>query len=519
MVMVRLQKRLGEAIVIGHHPTLSILLFITVFAVLTTSVGFNLLCVANEQWYRSAEVWDQVVLDGILHSQQIHHFSQMGAYTRPSTPSMAVGGPYPPYALFASGSTEGDFVPYPSQFGLQAVIFGVLYDWLHLPMTVIIAVNALLSVSVLSAIYLALIYEFGALPGAAGTLTFALSPWIVVFAKSLYWAIWTWLLPVLLALLCGRLMYRSVPNAIMVGIAFFILFLLKFLCGYDYITTIILCSAAPVIYYGLKSARPASVIVGGMAVVGLAACLAFASAVSLQALRIADNFSDGINIVWKDAHKRTMAMSSTTQDVAEVSCSYLADVAARQDCKDAISASLNSSTVGVVAVYMTFRDFLPWLNGPGYDLDRTTASALKKAVSQGKFGQLVSVIGRVDRHEVVGTLVTAIQGLCGLALLAATTILMLRDRRRALPFGGLIYTSFLGAVSWFVLAKGHSQIHTHLNYIIWYIGFVPFSVLYLVWRHQGDRLPHSRYSRRLTLSGFGSGPRASVRRDGCRASC
>ena len=352
----------------------------------------------------------------------------------------------------------------------KMLIFGVLYYWLNLPMTVIVAVNSLLSVSVLSAIYLALIYEFGALPGAAAILTFALSPWIVVFANSLYWVIWTWFLPVLFALLFGRLMYRSLPNAVMVGIGFFILFLFKFLCGYDYITTIVLCSAAPIIYYGLKSARPASVIAGAMAVVGLAACLAFASAVSLQALRIADNFSDGINIILNNAQKRTMAMYSTAQDVAEFGCSHVTDVAARQDCKDGLITSLNSPIVGVVAVYMTFRDFLPWLNGPGYDLDQTTASALKKSVSQVNFGQLVSVIERIDRHEVVSTLVTAVQGLCGLALLTATTIFLLRDRRRALPLAGLIYTSFLGAVSWFVLAKGHSQIHTWLNYIVWYIG-------------------------------------------------
>jgi hypothetical protein len=482
--MVRLQKQFGEAILIGRQPALSILLFITVLAVLTMSVGFNLLRVTNERWYRSAETYDadQVVLDGILHSQQIRHFSRMGAYTRPSVNPREANRAY---ALFASGNTEGDFVPYPSQFGLQGLIFDVLYHWLNLPMTVIVAVNALLSVSVLSAIYLALIYEFGALPGAAAILTFALSPWIVVFANSLYWVIWTWFLPVLLALLFGRLMYRSLPNAIMVGIVFFILFLFKFLCGYDYITAIVLCSAAPIIYYGVKSARPAPVIFGSMAVVGLAACLAFASAVSLQALRIADNFSDGINIVWNNAQKRTMAMSSTARDVAEVSCSYLADVAARQDCKDGIYASLNSSIVGVVSLYMAFKDFLPWLNGPGYDLDHTTTSALKKAVSQENFGQLVSVIERIDRHEVVSALVTAVQALCGVALLTATTILMLRDRRRALPFSGLICISFLGAVSWFVLAKGDSQIHTHLNYIVWYIGFVPFSVLYLVWRHQG----------------------------------
>lgn len=31
---------------------------------------------------------------------------------------------------------------------------------------------------------------------------------------------------------------------------------------------------------------------------------------------------------------------------------------------------------------------------------------------------------------------------------------------------------FLTAVSWFVLAKSHSYIHTHMNYVLWYFGFV-----------------------------------------------
>jgi hypothetical protein len=69
-----------------------------------------------------------------------------------------------------------------------------------------------------------------------------------------------------------------------------------------------------------------------------------------------------------------------------------------------------------------------------------------------------------------------------LALLTATVIFTLKYGHRALPFAGLVFTSFIAAVSWFVLAKGHSQVHTFLNYVVWPIGFVPFSVLYLVWR-------------------------------------
>ena len=31
---------------------------------------------------------------------------------------------------------------------------------------------------------------------------------------------------------------------------------------------------------------------------------------------------------------------------------------------------------------------------------------------------------------------------------------------------------FLTCISWFVLAKSHSYIHTHMNYVLWYFGFV-----------------------------------------------
>lgn len=31
---------------------------------------------------------------------------------------------------------------------------------------------------------------------------------------------------------------------------------------------------------------------------------------------------------------------------------------------------------------------------------------------------------------------------------------------------------FLTAESWFILAKSHSYIHTHMNYVLWYFGFI-----------------------------------------------
>lgn len=46
-------------------------------------------------------------------------------------------------------------------------------------------------------------------------------------------------------------------------------------------------------------------------------------------------------------------------------------------------------------------------------------------------------------------------------------------KHRALILTTLL--SFLGPISWFVLGKGHSYIHTHINHILWYIVYVPFA--------------------------------------------
>ena len=37
-------------------------------------------------------------------------------------------------------------------------------------------------------------------------------------------------------------------------------------------------------------------------------------------------------------------------------------------------------------------------------------------------------------------------------------------------------TFFIVSVSWFVLAKPHSYIHLHLNYVLWYFGYVQICI-------------------------------------------
>ena len=35
---------------------------------------------------------------------------------------------------------------------------------------------------------------------------------------------------------------------------------------------------------------------------------------------------------------------------------------------------------------------------------------------------------------------------------------------------------FISSISWFVIAKAHSFIHIHMNYVLWYFGFVQICI-------------------------------------------
>lgn len=39
---------------------------------------------------------------------------------------------------------------------------------------------------------------------------------------------------------------------------------------------------------------------------------------------------------------------------------------------------------------------------------------------------------------------------------------------------------FLTTISWFCLAKSHSYIHTHMNYVLWYFGFIQICLYIIV---------------------------------------
>ena len=71
-------------------------------------------------------------------------------------------------------------------------------------------------------------------------------------------------------------------------------------------------------------------------------------------------------------------------------------------------------------------------------------------------------------------LVFAASGLAGLCLWRTSVW----DR----SLGALLAMAAFGAVapfSWFVLGKGHSWIHTHIDWVVWHVPFVNLAVVFM----------------------------------------
>jgi hypothetical protein len=80
------------------------------------------------------------------------------------------------------------------------------------------------------------------------------------------------------------------------------------------------------------------------------------------------------------------------------------------------------------------------------------------------------------------------QGSGALLLLAGGTLVFLSflgylsvlAARSPLPVRAILLLAFCAPLSWHFIAKGHSFIHPHMNYVLWYLPFIPYGLIFTV---------------------------------------
>lgn len=309
---------------------------------------------------------------------------------------------------------DGAFHPYTSNAGLQGHVFRLLGGLGgQRVLRLFCAVGA---AAVFMALVLLLRQKYNALLAGCFYVVFWLSPWVVNFAGNLYWVEFTWFLPMVVGLLCAWKIDEKKYRWACYGGAFLTV-LVKCLCGYEYVTAAMMgLIAFPLAdlaaALGQRDKKRTKRLLLATFLLGACALAGFAAALLIHGyLKGGGSLGEGLRLILEqDVLRRT-----TGGDMAQFEAAYW--------------SSFNASIAETLYKYLQFdTQIITGVPGNLFPL----------------LALLPAVLFVVDWHH-------ARLDLRDLTLYVATA---------------------LAAVSWIVLAKSHSYIHTHLNFVLWYFGFI-----------------------------------------------
>jgi hypothetical protein len=318
------------------------------------------------------------------------------------------------YQVFSEkqASPNAIFVPYRSQVGAQGLFYSALKK--------IFSFNSISKLQYFPSAVLALLMVgfyylhrpiYGVRYAVIFSVSMVLSPWITSFARNLYWSPFLWFLPLFFATLAYTTAATNARN-----VAYFFIFISVFakcVCGYEYITSITLLACSPFVLGPVFKGDLNPEVKRALIVFALCV-LGFSSAFLMHAGMRGDTVYEGAIAIYKeDVRRRTYSNPSNFKSPL-------------------IKESLDTSPVTVVETYIT-----SW------------TTPLVTGVPGGAFKVIMVIV--------------------------AAGMLVKKLSKHKTFYRDVALVSYMSVVplSWYMLAKGHSYIHTHMNYVLWYFGFVP----------------------------------------------
>lgn len=352
------------------------------------------------------------------------------------------------YNTYVNDRPFGGYSPYMSQIGGQGILFSLLDRLLLLSSDAKLrffwGLTSLLSASILASIVLWFYREFG-LSAALFVLASAIfSQWMTIFGRNLWWSLWAFYLPmtVMMYVLRRNSDIMRVQTAKLAMTVFAAIFIKCLFNGYEYITTSLIMMMVPFFYYGILAKWNFRELLRGFAMAIFGASCAMALTLCILLLQIASvkgDLTSGIDHVVSALKKRSHANP--------------------QDFSPELTEALEASMSSVVAEYLNGAFFdIDESNIHGYiDIPDGTRSSAFWALLKVRYSHLIFlfflislwILLRKKRH-------THSRHKKNIALISAT------------------WLSIFAPLSWFVVFKAHSSIHTHMNFIAWQMPFTLF---------------------------------------------
>jgi hypothetical protein len=345
------------------------------------------------------------------------------------------------YEAYIEGASFDTYTTYDSQTGGQAAFFSLLDKTLPQSSRAKLALFYLLN-SLLAAIILALIVqwfymEFDKVVAVSVLATMLLSQWLAVFGRNIFWSLWAYYLPMVMVMYFLRRNHAGInlhpikfTSLVFVGVLIKVAF-----NGYEYITTTLIMLLVPVVFYCVLDGRNMRWFLRHVLLAGLASGVAMLLGMVILCFQIASVKGDllsGVNHILFVLMKRTHANAV--------------------DFPPEYAASLQAGMGEVLWKY---------LQGTFFDINNYIAT-------QNTFISTYLFNIRYSYLLVVFIIVT-------LLLLARKGVLKHGiERSRCTALIITAWFSILAPVSWYLIFKAHSYIHTHMDFIVWQMPFTFF---------------------------------------------
>ena len=379
---------------------------------LTQAYMYNSLDNANDKEFRTFQKDSESLVTSVIEAERNGHW-----FSRESD----LG-----YGLGSYNSDGGYLGAYTSQYGLQGKLFRHLARFMEYEDAILnlqLLCSMAMAITVLLIVWLIAKKYNNILAGSFLT-TFLLSPWVVNFARNLYWVEFTWFLPMAVGLFCAWKIENRNCRLISYGMAL-ISIVIKCLCGYEFVSTIMLGLIAFLLVdfcvaIAQKNMNRMKLLFRTIVIIGIMAIVGFLIAICMHAvLRGSGDVLAGIKIIFEtDVLRRTSGADLNKFDPV-------------------YWRSFNASAWEVVCKYFDFST----------------------------------------------QVITGIPGnLFPLFCIVPLAIFVQDMKRQRIDYEAvsMYVVFFVAAISWMVLAKAHACIHTNLVYGLWYFGYVQVCIYVIV---------------------------------------
>jgi hypothetical protein len=406
--------------------------------------------IAEQSWFATHQQDSESYIIGrLVQSQHQGVFSAGGLPGFGSfdgTPVRAIDQPFAQqYWAYLHNQPFVTYTTTHSQIGGQGILFSLLNNLIpaspQSKLRWFYALTAFLTALIITAICAWFYGEFGWMVALFVFASALFSQWLGVFARNLWWSLWSFYLPMVAMIyyLRAKPTVAALPLRNLSIIAFVTVLIKCVITGYEYMTTTLIMMVVPVVYYLIRQRVNAIQALKNLTILALSSLLAVLISFVLLCLQIAaveGSFQDGVDHIIYSLQKRTH-IEPVAWKVGDLPADF--------------APSLEASTLVVVGKYLV--------------------------------GVYFDASNYLSASPFVAKYVLKIRYIHLLLLFAGVSFALYVARQRdgdemeAHKRLALLYTmwfSLLAPLSWFVIFKAHSYIHTHMNFIVWQMPFTFF---------------------------------------------